>query len=58
MTLLLRAAAALLLMAGSAFGQSYPNKRVRIVVPFPAGGSADICAAWSQRSCRQAGARP
>ncbi len=42
MTLLLHAAAALLLMAASAFAQSYAAKQVRIVVPFPAGGSADI----------------
>jgi tripartite-type tricarboxylate transporter receptor subunit TctC len=42
MTLLLRAAAALLLMAASAFARSHPGKQVRIVVPFPAGGSADI----------------
>lgn len=58
MTLLLRAAAALLLMAASAFAQApYPNRQVRIVVPFPAGGSADIlcrlvgeklAAAWGQ----------
>jgi len=50
--------AALLLIAGPAFGQgSYPNKQVRVVVPFPAGGSADILcrmvgeklsAAWGQ----------
>ena len=50
---------ALLLMAtGPAFAQgAYPNKQVRMVVPFPAGGSADILcriageklgAAWNQ----------
>jgi tripartite-type tricarboxylate transporter receptor subunit TctC len=42
MTLLLRAAAALLLLAAPAFAQTWPAKQVRIVVPFPAGGSADI----------------
>jgi tripartite-type tricarboxylate transporter receptor subunit TctC len=50
---------ALMLMAtGPAFAQgAYPNKQVRMVVPFPAGGSADILcriageklgAAWNQ----------
>jgi tripartite-type tricarboxylate transporter receptor subunit TctC len=35
-------AIAAVLAAGSAFAQSYPNKPVKIVVPFPAGGVTDI----------------
>jgi tripartite-type tricarboxylate transporter receptor subunit TctC len=30
------------LLAGSAFAQSYPSRPVRLIVPFPAGGSADL----------------
>ena len=57
MLLLLRAVAALLLLAAPAFAQTWPTRQVRIVVPFPAGGSADILcrlvgeklsAAWGQ----------
>jgi tripartite-type tricarboxylate transporter receptor subunit TctC len=57
MMFLLRAVAALLLLATPALAQTWPNKPVRIVVPFPAGGSADVLcrivgeklgAAWGQ----------
>ena len=58
MMILLRAIAALLLLVAPCFAQTpYPSKQVRIVVPFPAGGSADVLcrivgeklsAAWGQ----------
>lgn len=36
--------AALLFLAGTAFAQTYPNKPVRLIVPQPPGGGADIVA--------------
>jgi tripartite-type tricarboxylate transporter receptor subunit TctC len=46
MTMIVRLVAfcAAFLMAGAAFAQPYPNKLVRIIVPFPAGGPTDVMA--------------
>ena len=36
------AAAALLVVSAPGWAQDYPNRPVKIIVPFPAGGSADV----------------
>jgi tripartite-type tricarboxylate transporter receptor subunit TctC len=38
------ALAAFFVLSASAFGQAYPSKPVRMIVPFPAGGPADLVA--------------
>jgi tripartite-type tricarboxylate transporter receptor subunit TctC len=49
-------AALLLLVAGPVFAQvTYPTKQVRMVVPFPAGGSATSCAVSSARNWARRG---
>ena len=32
----------LLAAAGSSFGQAYPNKPIKLVIPFPPGGPLDL----------------
>src|SRR5947208_14848775 len=44
-TCFLRAAVTVLVLShGAAFAQSWPNRPVRIIVPFPAGGAVDVLA--------------
>jgi tripartite-type tricarboxylate transporter receptor subunit TctC len=38
------ALAAICILSASAFGQAYPSRPVRMIVPFPAGGPADLVA--------------
>jgi tripartite-type tricarboxylate transporter receptor subunit TctC len=35
-------AAALLAISGTAFAQAYPNKPVKVIIPFPPGGTLDV----------------
>ncbi|HEY0337893.1 MAG TPA: tripartite tricarboxylate transporter substrate binding protein [Burkholderiales bacterium] len=44
MSIRLLIAGALLCVASSVFAQSYPNRTVRVIVPYPAGGGADFVA--------------
>jgi tripartite-type tricarboxylate transporter receptor subunit TctC len=41
-SLLLKAAAIVLALTTTAFAQDYPNKPVRLIIPFPPGGSNDV----------------
>jgi len=35
-----------LIACAAAFGQPYPNRPIKIIVPYPAGGGTDIAARW------------
>ena len=39
---ILNTAAALLLLASAALADDYPNKPIRMIIPFPPGGSNDV----------------
>jgi len=55
---ILLAAVSTLLQAAACFGQGYPNRPVRIVVPFPAGGSVDAVARWVAQPMSEAFKQP
>jgi tripartite-type tricarboxylate transporter receptor subunit TctC len=48
-------AACALLMPLQVFAQAWPVKPVRIIVPYPAGGTSDILARTSARNCPRCG---
>src|SRR4051812_6075235 len=50
--------AAAALLAGAAAAQNYPNRPVRMIVPYPAGGSVDITARILQPHLQQALGQP
>jgi len=55
---LARLAVVLVLAAGAAYGQDYPNRPVKIVVPFAAGGPADVYARFLAQRLQDALGQP
>jgi hypothetical protein len=52
------AAATLAMIPAAACAQDYPTRAVRIIVPFPAGGTADLMPRIVATGCRANGSRP
>jgi tripartite-type tricarboxylate transporter receptor subunit TctC len=46
------------MIPAAACAQDYPTRAVRIIVPFPAGGTADLMPRIVATGCRANGSRP